>query len=153
MKFHRIEHIGFFDHGTFFQVSLTEIPAFFHIVPKIIDGEQFSSSRFGIDVWRDLNSGQFTALTDVDVLGVERTFYYIASDGRKSWVEAELSSNFYQEIFTACEQAAQLTPGFVSWLSPAGHAAPGTLYERWNHKHDSQGRKDGRDRGQPHPSH
>lgn len=107
MKFHRIEHISFFDHGTFFQVSLTEIPAFFHIVPKIIDGEQFSSSRFGIDVWRDLNSGQFTALTDVDVLGVERTFYYIASDGRKSWVEAELSSNFYQEIFTACEQAEQ----------------------------------------------
>lgn len=26
----------------------------------------------------------------------------------------------------------EFTPGFVPWLSPAGHAAQGTLYERWN---------------------
>ena len=103
MKFYSIDICDQFPDETIFWVALSNLPDELRNRAKLIDGEYFSESCFGVCVAFDAETKKFEIVEERDK-DEASTVYYIDNDGEKHWFACEIPEKVTKRIFSECQK-------------------------------------------------
>lgn len=101
MKFVTVEHCDDFGDEAIFWVGLSALPQGIQDEARRIDKEHYNPSCFGMCVGYDAKTKIFCLSPDE---ANNTNVYYVNNNGDRVWFWAEMTEEFMNEVFSACEK-------------------------------------------------
>ena len=113
MKFNRIEHQDEFPgDAIIFYVDLADLPQYHQEQAKMIAGEDYCDSAFGMCIGYDIKKNEFYISEDIDTSyptpDHKCNIFYIDYNGDKHWMQADIPVELISQIFEACKKSINL---------------------------------------------
>lgn len=107
MEFNQIGGADYYEDATFYWVSISGVPPEIQRAAREIDGKAYLPDCFEMCVIFDLNTRQFSFETSDGELNI----FYVDDNGHRCWFQADLTDDFLNEVYSACEQ---ITSGSIT---------------------------------------